>query len=404
MSATAALESYRSVEEAVWALQPAKPLYCMHPDRIHEAARLFLDHFPGKTFYAIKANPDEYVLRQLGQAGIHRFDVASEVEIQIINTMYPHAELAFMNTVKAREAIAMSYFDYDVRTYVCDSFEELRKIRQETGDAQDLTLFVRLGLPEGSALHPLSGKFGASPERTSELLADVARTAERVGLSFHVGSQTMNPASYADALKVADQVIRASGVKLDILDVGGGFPVPSSRDEAPPLLRYFETVRNEVTRIRLPETCELWAEPGTALCGRSTTLVLRVELRKDKALHLNDGGYGALFDCCWLNAHRDMRAIYADPERHGSTAQLEPFKLYGPTCDSADALSSLVPLPADIDEGDYVVISDIGAYGKVMQNGFNGFYSDQKVEISATANRRVIPLPPHRGHRNGPNQ
>ncbi len=376
-------ETFPNVEEATRVLRPAQPLYCMHPDKLEEAAKLFLDHFPGKTFYAVKANPDRYVLEKLGGAGIRHFDVASMVEIRLVKDMFPDSELAFMNPAKAREAIASAYFDYGVKTFVCDSFQELEKIREETNDATDLNLFVRLALPKGTALHPLSNKFGATPNLAAALLKEAARTALNLGLSFHVGSQTMDPSSYVYALQLTRRVLDESGVKLDILDIGGGFPVPSSQNEAPPLARYLDVIQSEIERTGLSEISELWAEPGTALCGRSTTLILRVELRKDDALHINDGGYGALFDCCWLKAHKDMRVVYARPDRPANDVVLKAFTLYGPTCDSADAIPGPIYLPEDIDEGDFIAIANIGAYGIAMQNGFNGFYSDKKVEIAA---------------------
>ncbi len=221
-NASLAIERFSSVDAAVRELLPAKPLYCMHPDEIKGAAKLFLERFSGKTFYAVKSNPDKYVLQQLGQAGIRHFDVASMTEIKLIKDMFPDADLAFMNTAKARESIGESYFNYSVRTFVLDSFQELQKIRQETNEAKDLTLFVRLGLPRGGALHPLSGKFGASPELSAQLLREAAQTAQRLGLSFHVGSQTMDPSSYAYALQLTERVLREAGIELDILDIGGG--------------------------------------------------------------------------------------------------------------------------------------------------------------------------------------
>lgn len=380
---------YASVDQAVSALRPARPLYCMHPDKIAESARLFVERFPGKTFYAVKSNPELYVLQRLWAAGIRCFDVASLTEIKRIRELFPEAELAFMNTIKAREAISAAYFEYGVRTFVCDTRQELEKIRTETNGAADLTVCVRLGMPRGTALHPLSIKFGANDDQCVALLQEAAKTAARVGLSFHVGSQTMDPVSYANALQKVANVVARSGVKLEVLDVGGGFPVPSSNDHAPALPVFIDTVRQEFAKLPFADHCQLWCEPGTALCGPSTTLVLRVELRKGDALYLNDGGYGALFDCCWSHATRDMRAVYADPDAHIGAAPLKAFHIYGPTCDSADELEKPVLLPDDVDEGDFIVVKDMGAYGVAMQNGFNGFYSDQKVEIDPSRTAKV---------------
>ena len=244
------LTTFSNVESAVKAMRPKSPLYCLHPEALANSARAFLVGFPGNTFYAVKSNPDPYVLTQLHSAGITSFDVASLTEIRLIHRMFPFAFMAFMNPVKSREAIRSAYFEFGMRTFALDCFEELEKIKQETDYASDLSLLVRLEMPKGSALHPLSSKFGATLDMAPALLAAVQETSQRAGLAFHVGSQTLDPASYTKAIQVCGKVIAESGVRLDILDVGGGFPIQGLGQNIPPLEDFFSIIKHEIQRLK----------------------------------------------------------------------------------------------------------------------------------------------------------
>ncbi len=382
------LATFSNVEFAVKAMRPESPLYCLHPQALAHSARAFLVGFPGNIFYAVKSNPDPYVLTQLHSAGITSFDVASLTEMRLIHQMFPSAFMAFMNPIKSREAIRSAYFEFGIRAFALDCFEELEKIRQETDYASDLTLLVRLEMPKGSALHPLSCKFGATLDMAPALLAAVQETAQKAGLAFHVGSQTLDPASYAKAIQICGKVIAESGVRLDILDVGGGFPIQGLGQNIPPLEDFFNIIKHETQRLNLPGRCEVWGEPGLALSGESTTFVLRVNLRKGDALYLNDGGYGALFDLCWLKRKNKASLIRANAPR-GFEVSVKPFQFFGPTCDSVDHIEGPFMLPEDIQEGDWIALHDMGSYAFALQTGFNGFYSNQKVAISETCSEKA---------------
>ncbi len=375
-----ALPCFESVEAAVRTLRPAEPLLCSHPDELVKNAKLFLKSFPGMTLYAVKANPDPYVLTHLYRAGIRHCDVASLGEIRLLRGLLPDMRLAFMHPVKGREAIHEAYFNYGIRDFVLDTADELRKIREETKGARDLTLVVRLDRPKGSAACPLAGKFGAMPDQAVELLRAASKIAQKVGLSFHVGSQTLEPASYVNAIREAGDVIRKSGVEIGAFNVGGGFPIPDLGMDVPPLSAYFDVIRKEIAELKLPPTTQVWCEPGRALSGTSTTLVTRVELRKGDVLYLNDGSFGNMFEVCSMRWRNTAKVIYADAQA-GNTAELRPFHFYGPTCDSVDYMPGPFVLPADIKEGDWIALRGMGSYMAASRTSFNGFATDLHVEI-----------------------
>jgi ornithine decarboxylase len=375
-----------SVEAFVKTARPAYPVHCMHPEKLRQAARMFVENFPGHTLYAIKSNPDPYVLEILHKAGIDHFDVASLGEVKQIRTMFPRAHLAFMNPVKSREAIRSAYFDYGVRDFVADTADEIHKIAEETNRAQDLLIVVRIAMPKGSAACQLTGKFGCTPDAGVDLLKLAASVASRTGLSFHVGSQTLSPASYADAIRKGGEVIRRAGVRPRVFDVGGGFPVSGLGMDVLPLTAYFAAIRAGISKLKLPKNCEIWAEPGRGLSGNGATLVVKVQLRKGDVLYINDGSYGNMFEVAsmgWKNAVSLIRVPRKDQK--APSKKLVPFRFFGPTCDSIDYMAGPFMLPEDASEGDWIALEGMGAYTAASQSRFNGFYSDAKVEIVSSA-------------------
>ena len=128
--------------------------------------------------------------------------------------LFPAAEIHFMHPVKSRPAIREAFHGYGVTDFALDSTDELAKILQETvpvglvGDPPTLGLFVRLALPKGGAVYDLSGKFGAPLEEAADLLRAARPHAARLGISFHVGSQCLEPGAYTRAMALAGRGYR----------------------------------------------------------------------------------------------------------------------------------------------------------------------------------------------------
>jgi ornithine decarboxylase len=363
---------FASAREAVSKVRPEGPLAIARPHRVAAAAAWFRANFQGEVFYAVKANPSPWALDALWAAGVRGFDVASENEVRLVAERFgPEAKLAFMHPVKSRRAIARAYHDHGVRTFVMDTEDELEKILAETNGARDLTLIVRLAVSNDGASLPLSQKFGVAGDEALRLLGRARRaTEDRMGVSFHVGSQCMRPLSYKQAMLEADRAIVRAGVLVDVVDVGGGFPAIYPGAETPAMSLYMHAIHETFEDMRVAYNAELWAEPGRALVAEAGSIVARVDLRKGDALYLNDGAYGNLFDATHVSWPYPVKHIR---EGAASRAKLAPFKFYGPTCDSIDAAQGPFMLPADIREGDHIEIGMLGAYGVAMGTRFNGF-------------------------------
>lgn len=359
-------------EEAIRRRKPANPLYLITPGVIEKTAKHFVTSFPGRTLFAVKTNPVESIITAVSKGGITAFDVASIEEIRLVRSLAPKAELYYMHPVKSPESIREAYYRFGVRHFVLDCEEELYKIIRETGLATDLKLHVRLALPKNDgASIDFSSKFGAMPMEAAALLKKCRTVSESLGLCFHVGTQISEANVFAQAIRLVRNVIDESGVRVESLDVGGGFPVPYTGEEnVPTIAACIDVIRQGVHEAGLSHL-DLLAEPGRVLVAEGAALAARVELRKDDLLYLNDGTYGGLFDAGPLLGTRyPVRAVRADGSFQGD---IKDFRLAGPTCDSLDMMEGPFSLPADIRTGDWIVFENTGAYSQSMRTDFNGF-------------------------------
>jgi len=374
-----------TVDDVVARAQPSEPLFCLRPAAIAVAARRFVESFPGDVLYAVKCNPEPRVLRAVWVGGVRHFDCASLAEVALVRKLLPQAEIHFMHPVKGRPAIREAFGRYGVSDFALDSPEELAKILQETvplglvGDPPSLGLFVRIAVPRGGAVYDLSGKFGVPPEEAAELLRRARPHAARLGVSFHVGSQCLDPQAYDRALGLAAEAVARSGVAVDIVDVGGGFPVSYPDLVPPPLADFIVAIAAGLARF--PQPVRLWAEPGRALVAGGGSLVVQVQHRRGEGLYVNDGIYGSLSDAGALGFRFPARRIRPGEPEH-EPAESADFELFGPTCDSADHMRGPFRLPQDMREGDWVELGQLGAYGACLRTGFNGFGRIALVDVA----------------------
>lgn len=365
------MEIYRCAADYVRLQRPERPVLALRPHAAERAARWFIENFPGKPLYAVKANNAPEILRALHNAGVRDFDVASLPEIEQISGL-EGVRAHVMHPIKSRRLIREAYFEHGIRTFAIDCEAELEKLLAETGKADDLTIMVRMACPNTFSEIPLEGKFGLSWHESANLLRQARQVSERLGLTFHVGSQAMAPSAFGHALKTMSHHIVQAGVVADVIDVGGGFPSRYPGMEPPPLSAYMDEIRAAFEQVAVGWHCELWAEPGRALVAEAESVIVRVDARKGDTLYVNDGAFGTLFDAAHMKFVFPARRLDLDGD-DGDMAPLVPFSLYGPTCDSIDYMPGPFYLPETIGEGDHIEIGNLGAYGRVMATRFNGF-------------------------------
>jgi ornithine decarboxylase len=194
------------------------------------------------------------------------------------------------------------------------------------------------------------------------------------GLAFHVGSQRMDPAAWDSPARDCAKIMTAlaeDGIRLAMLDVGGGFPARYDADPPPPA-RYGAAIT--AAAGHLPYPVSLVCEPGRAIAAPAGTMVASVigTAWRGRALRvsLDVGAFHGLIEA--LESGRELRFPVTVPAAAGRA--LVPCTLTGPSCDSQDTILDRVWLPSPR-AGDRLLIGASGAYTTCYsgRSSFNGY-------------------------------
>ncbi len=327
-------------------------------------------------YYAVKANPAGAVLRTLAGLG-SRFDAASVAEVDdCLAAGAEPARISYGNTVKRRRDIARAH-DLGVGLYAFDSIEELRKLAAEAPGSK---VYCRILVSNSGAQWPLSRKFGCELDMARDLMLSAADLGlDPHGLSFHVGSQQMDPSRWEMAIGRTAMVfsdLREAGLELKMINLGGGFPARYRGDDPQPIDRFADTIMKAMTRHFGNNLPEMIIEPGRCIAAEAGVIQTEVLLVSRKTyddptrwVYFDVGKFGGLAETM------DEAIRYPMATPRDGTAE-GPVIIAGPTCDGADVLYEKYryTLPLALTGGDRVNLLSAGAYTSVYASQrFNGF-------------------------------
>lgn len=360
------------------------PLFIIDAERIRAQYRRLAAALPGVDLhYALKPLPHESVVRTLCDEGAC-FDLATSGEVALVRRSgVPPQRCIHTHPIK-RDSDIRNALSFGIDRFVIDNPEELRKFVKYR---RRVSLLVRVSFRSPDAVCDLSKKFGCTPAAVPELLGLAAQLRIPVaGLSFHVGSQAINPGMHVHAIQVCGEIIRTAreaGHELNLLDIGGGFPVVAPGAAAldggaapgggvacgvefaieaycAPIVAALHALPGEVRVI---------AEPGRFIAAPAAVAVSTVmgcALRDGRWwYYLDDGVYGSFSGQVYDHASYVVEAV-------GASGEAEPSVLAGPTCDSIDVIAENVMLPR-LRIGDLIVGRDMGAYTWASASDFNFF-------------------------------
>ena len=359
-------------------IQLNDPFYMFRPKKLKKNVDIFIKKFDGETIYSVKTNPNDYVIKQIYNSGIRSFDVASLKEIKLIKSLFPNCKIYYMNPVKPYFMIQKAYSEFGVRDFSFDCNDELEKIFSATDKAKDLNLHMRISTHNNFCKVNLSRKFGIEGVEAYSLLRKANNISQNLGVSFHVGSQCLDPEAYKIALRKVSSIVSKSEIKIKFLNIGGGFPGKYSDNSLPNLTVYLKKIKSEFKKnFNYYSDIKLLSEPGRVLVYNCMSLVVRVILKKKKKLFINDGIHGHLSEIKKLGLVHPVRLLGKNKKK-----KVIPFSFYGPTCDSNDFLKGPYFLPESIKNDDYIEIDLMGAYTLTTNNDFNGFFSKPVIFIN----------------------
>jgi ornithine decarboxylase len=356
--------------------QPATPCLVFDVDRVEANFRALREALPlARIYYAVKANPAAPVLQRLVGLG-SSFDAAGWEEIAACLAAGAKPEaISFGNTIKKAAAIRNAHAA-GVSMFAFDSAEELDKLARFAPGSR---VYCRILVDNAGSDWPLSRKFGTTIETARELMRRAGSLGlNPFGLSFHVGSQQTDAAAYEAAIGRVAMLftdLREAGVKLRMLNLGGGFPI-RYRDEVPGIDHFAQKIMRAMTAHFGNDLPEMVIEPGRYLVGDAGVVSAEVVLvsRRSKSdpvrwVYLDIGRFGGL-------AETEGEAIKYTIVTPRDGADLGPVSIAGPTCDGADVMYQRANyrLPMDLACGDRIGLLSTGAYVTTYASqGFNGF-------------------------------
>lgn len=359
------------------AAQHGTPLCIIDHDIIRENYRTFKKHLPRvQCYYAVKANSTQQIIETLFKEG-SSFDVASYNEFMQVYQYIRHFEkeqkkyfvwdkIIFSNTIKDRHTLSKIKQYKPLVTY--DNVDELKKLKEHCNTAG---LVLRVKVPDTGSQVEMSTKFGAEPGDARQLIQQAFDMGLKVeGISFHVGSQCTNFDNYTAALAITAEIFndaRNKGYGLNLVDIGGGFPVPYD-PQVPEFAKLGSLLSSEFKRL-FPDDIEIVAEPGRFIAATTAILVSEIigKARRDGKVfyHINDGVYHTFSGVVYDHWIPNFSAF-----KEGAT---EICAVVGPTCDSFDKISLSIELPGNLEVGDFLLTENIGAYSTASTTRFNGF-------------------------------
>jgi len=351
---------------AALAAEHGTPLMVVDCDTVRRQYRDLSAALPGVgLFYALKPLPHAAVVATLRDLG-SGFDVATAREIALVRSQgVPAGRCIHTHPIK-RDAEIRAALRYGIRRFVADNPDEIGKFVPYRRRAE---LLLRVSFRSPSAVVDLSRKFGCEPAAVAPLVEFASRLGVRVrGLSFHVGSQVADSSKYVEAIDACREVMRQVAERglgqLDVLDIGGGFPIPYG-SPTEPIGRFCRPIRRELAT--LPPGVEVIAEPGRFIAGPAGTCVAAVVGRARREgrwwYYLDDGLYGSFSGQLYDHAVYPVDSL----RRRGPR---RPCVLAGPTCDSIDVIREDIPLP-ELEIGDLVAGRMMGAYTAASATDFN---------------------------------
>lgn len=355
------------------------PFFIVNLDEIINKLEQWKTNLPKvKPFYAIKCNPDMKIIKLLGDHDVN-FDCASKEEIKKIMSLgFDTSRIIYANPCKSPEFIKFAK-NNNIKYMTFDSEEELKKIKINHPESD---LIIRIKVDDHGSVCKFSSKFGCSKEHAIELLKiSNELNLNVVGVSFHVGSNCKSLGYFENAIKESSEIFKLAyklyNIKMNILDIGGGFPGTDNFDNAPTFEKLAVEINDALDKYFSDiDSLQIIAEPGRYFATSSHILLVNIiGIKFDPDLEeikytINDGVYGS-FNCI-IYDHVEPNINIVKKTKNNLPQRLYKTTIFGPTCDSMDTITKTAIMPK-LNIGDWCYVENFGAYTKAASSNFNGF-------------------------------
>lgn len=328
--------------------------------------------------FAVKANANVAVLATLARKGAGA-DTVSRGEIErALKAGVPAEKIIFSGVGKTEDELAFAV-QTGVHQINVESVAELETLSRIAWALKvKPAVAIRVNPDVGAGGHEKistgrgDAKFGVSPQHARQIYARASaeQRLDAKGLAVHIGSQIKNLAPLESAFRIMRglvEQIRADGLTIERLDLGGGLGVPYFDEPDPPGPDAYASMVNRVF-----EGCDvaLAFEPGRMIAGNAGVLLARVvrvqERPGGRPILVLDAGMNDLIRPAIYDAYHDIKPVRTP----ASETEKQAYDVVGPICETGDTFARGRVL-ARLEEGDLVAFMTAGAYGAVMASTYN---------------------------------
>ena len=368
------------------------PLYVYDAGVIEAAYRRVESAFAGADIllaYSVKANSNLEILKRLKALGAGA-DIVSHGELhRCLAAGFSPSDVVFAGVGKT-EVEMEAALEVGILAFNVESAEELQalgRVAERLGRTAPVALRVNPDIVadtphEYTRTGDGASKFGIPVDRILDLYRWAADqpSLEVRGIDVHIGSQILDPEPYTRALaQVLDLAaeVRAEGIDLDFVDLGGGFGVGYEGEDGLSVEGLAAIVVPRVAETGL----RLILEPGRFIVGQAGILVTKVLYVKhsgSKTFVVTDGGMTELIRPSHYQGFHRIEPVISREE-----AVREVVDVVGPICETGDFLARdrVLQMPA---QGDLLAVQTAGAYGFVMASNYNSRRRPAEVVVNGT--------------------
>tara|TARA_A100001011_G_C14278983_1_gene830630 strand:- start:879 stop:2093 length:1215 start_codon:yes stop_codon:yes gene_type:complete len=352
------------------------PLYCYSFKKIYENVINFKKKF--KTInplicFSVKSNPNLELLKEIRKLGLGA-DVVSigELMIALKSGIKPN-KIVFSGVGKTTNEISFA-IKKKILLINTESRSEVLEIEKI---AKKKKLKVNIGIrlnpnTDANTLSQIStgkkeNKFGVSEKNFLDLVkySKKSKNLNLKCLSVHIGSQILNHKPFEKMLRVIEKILKKTNINFEYIDLGGGMGINYENDTKKLNLNKYSACINKFLKNY---NAKIIFEPGRSIIGNSGILISKVIYIKKgykKNFIILDAAMNDLMRPALYNAkHRIL------PVTKKSLKSKKPYEFVGPICETTDKFS-IIKNFQKLNEKDYILICDVGAYGMSLSSNYN---------------------------------
>ena len=370
------------------------PFYCYSLSQLKDNFNNFSNTFKATRpiiCFSVKSNSNLNLIRELKKIGSGADVVSIGEMLKALKAGINVKKIVFSGIGKTEEEIRMA-IKKKVLLINIESESELNLINKISKEfSRKISIGIRLN-PNVTGKTNKKISTGGKDEKFGLVYKDFLNLCRKIekmknlnlyGISVHIGSQITSVEPFKKVLSVVNKVINKTKINFKYIDLGGGMGISYLKNEKQINLKQYSKV---VNRFIKNKNSKIIFEPGRFIIGNAAILITKIIYIKksnNKNFIILDAGMNNLMRPALYNAHHHIIPLNRKGKFSGSN-----LKFVGPICESTDKFSDHKTF-SQIKEGDYVGLTNVGAYGMSLSSNYNTRPTIAEVMVSGSKHKLI---------------